>query len=103
MTPEYYKEHREDQIMRMREHRKRRRLEHIKYLGGKCVKCGITERLEFDHINKESKEFSIGSRVAMKTNKLKEELDKCQLLCYDCHLEKTLSERININKNVIIL
>ena len=86
---EYYKEHREERIMKMREHRKKRRLEYIKYLGGKCAKCGITERLEFDHINQESKKFNIGSRVAMKTDKLKEELHKCQLLCYDCHLEKT--------------
>ncbi len=65
----------------------------IEYLGGKCVKCGATERLEFDHIDRTTKKYSIGGRVSHNFDNLKEELNKCQLLCYDCHKIKTKSER----------
>lgn len=62
----------------------------IEKLGGECVKCGATQRLEFDHIHSKNKSFEITRRLLMSDKKkLQEELDKCQLLCYDCHLEKT--------------
>ncbi len=64
----------------------------LEYLGGKCVKCGATERLEFDHIKRDTKKYNIAGRVTFKFDNLKEELDKCQLLCAFCHLEKTASE-----------
>jgi 5-methylcytosine-specific restriction endonuclease McrA len=55
-------------------------------LGGKCAKCSITKNLEFDHINPKEKSFTIAKNINNKL--LKEELKKCQLLCYDCHKEK---------------
>ena len=64
----------------------------LEYLGGKCVKCGATERLEFDHIKRDTKKYNIAGRVTFKFDNLKEELDKCQLLCAFCHLEKTAKE-----------
>ncbi len=64
----------------------------IEYLGGKCVKCGATERLEFDHIKREGKKYEISAKLSYKFDNLKEELDKCQLLCAPCHLDKTAKE-----------
>lgn len=61
----------------------------ISYLGGCCVWCGAVDNLEFDHINPEHKLFTISSYVTHKWEKLKPELDKCQLLCHQHHLEKT--------------
>ena len=65
----------------------------IQYLGGKCSLCSYDkckDALVFHHINPEEKEFGIGD--AIKRNfpfiKIKPELDKCQLLCRNCHLEK---------------
>jgi len=70
--------------------------ESIEKLGGKCVKCGVTERLQFDHIHPKNKSFEITKRLLMgDKEKFQEELDKCQLLCYDCHLEKTKQSRLN--------
>ena len=70
--------------------------ESMEKLGGKCVKCGATERLEFDHIDPKNKSFCITSRLLMgDREKFQEELDKCQLLCYDCHLEKTKQSYLN--------
>tara|TARA_B100000902_G_scaffold156247_1_gene152590 strand:+ start:32 stop:472 length:441 start_codon:yes stop_codon:yes gene_type:complete len=83
-----------------RNHKKKRYYETLsesmEKLGGKCVKCGATERLEFDHIDPKNKSFCITKNLRMGDNeKLQEELDKCQLLCYDCHLEKTKQSWLN--------
>ncbi len=75
-----------------REHRKERRSKCIEYLGGKCVKCGATHNLQFDHIKRETKKYTIASRVTQSFTILQEELDKCQLLCAPCHLQKTAQE-----------
>ena len=64
------------------------------YLGGKCVECGTTDRLEFDHIDPSTKEENITTAIMVKCwawNKLVVELDKCQLLCHDHHWQKTLA------------
>ena len=68
-------------------------------LGGKCVGynkvCGSTKKLEFDHIEPENKSFSIGQCLSKPLDLLLEESEKCQLLCYKCHYEKTRDEWIS--------
>jgi len=56
-----------------------------------CVKCGSKERLELDHINPEEKEWNPKHSMCSKklTENFWKEIDKCQLLCYVCHKEKT--------------
>lgn len=61
----------------------------IEKLGGKCVKCGCTERLEFDHIDPSTKSFNISAGYHKSKEVLQEELAKCQLLCNKCHIEKS--------------
>lgn len=39
--------------------------ETIEALGGRCVECGATERLEFDHRDPSTKLFSLGKRWGM--------------------------------------
>jgi len=88
-----WKEENKEQIREQkREHRKERRAHCIEYLGGKCVKCGTTHNLQFDHIKREGKKYTIGGKLTYKFDYLKEELDKCQLLCAPCHLDKTAKE-----------
>lgn len=65
----------------------------LEYLGGECVQCGSKENLEFDHIDPKTKSFSITRKWNRRWEVLKLELDKCQLLCKDCHLTKTSTER----------
>ena len=72
-----------------------RKKECIEILGGKCVGCGTTENLQFDHISPSEKSFSIGARLGLSMKKLHEELKKCQLLCVECHLNKTKNEWVN--------
>lgn len=65
----------------------------IALLGGKCWKCGSTNRMEIDHIDPKTKKFEIGKMWSRAWNKILIELKKCQLLCHDCHRIKTTIER----------
>lgn len=69
----------------------RRRAEYFK--GKTCVSCGSDKDLELDHIDPEQKvshkiwSWSATRRIA--------ELAKCQVLCQECHMEKTDTQRPN--------
>lgn len=69
------------------------RMEILIHLGNKCVKCESTTDLEIDHIEPSSKSFDISRNFTMSKPKLYDELNKCQLLCNHCHLEKSLLEQ----------
>lgn len=73
------------------QYRTRRKEDAISRLGGKCLVCGSTEQLEFDHINRSEKLASIGKMWTASKEKFETELAKCQLLCRDCHTDKGLT------------
>ncbi len=61
----------------------------IAYKGGKCEICGYDKcegALQFHHINPDEKEFQISDKDILED--LFKEVDKCQLLCANCHIEK---------------
>ena len=58
--------------------------------------CGTTHNLQFDHIKREGKKYTITEKLSIKFDNLKEELDKCQLLCASCHLDKTAKEWVDM-------
>ena len=62
----------------------------ILYKGGSCNICGYskyTGALEFHHLNPDEKDFSIGQSNVRIWSKLQPELDKCIMLCANCHRE----------------
>ena len=61
----------------------------LEKLGGKCVQCGSTKSLEFDHIDPKTKSFNISAGYNKPKEILEKELSKCQLLCNKCHIEKS--------------
>lgn len=64
--------------------------EAIDYKGGKCEKCGYkacNAALEFHHTDPTKKDFTISKRSVTVLSKIKKELDKCMLLCANCHRE----------------
>jgi hypothetical protein len=73
--------------------RHQRRAELIEMLGGKCVRCGATEDLVFDHIDPSTKRFAVGSSMSRAWAELVAEARKCQLLCPPCHREKGVEDR----------
>ena len=73
--------------------RERRRKLAYEKLGGKCAKCGEVGGLEFDHIDPTTKMYSIAAIWTASKTIFESEITKCQLLCIDCHKNKTASER----------
>lgn len=62
----------------------------VEYLGGKCVKCGLKDEClnvyDFHHRNPGEKEFDFASMPSkIFSGRIKKELDKCELLCSNCH------------------
>ena len=68
----------------------------IEYKGGECVKCGYKKcnsALEFHHTNPNKKDFGPSNNMNIAWEKLKKELDKCILVCANCHRE--IHEELN--------
>jgi 5-methylcytosine-specific restriction endonuclease McrA len=84
--PEKYKQYMKDYMLK-RYHERRDKA--IERLGGKC-KCGSISDLQFDHINPTTKKFTIAKLSSINEEDFWKEIDKCQLLCNNCHQEKTL-------------
>lgn len=70
--------------------RHRTKVAAITYLGGKCKICGFVSDnpapFHFHHRNPDEKEFAIGMVANKSWKVIKKELDKCDLLCANCHL-----------------
>lgn len=64
----------------------------VEHKGNKCKKCGYNkciDALEFHHTDPTQKDPTIrfGS-TRLSFEKLKAEIDKCDLLCANCHREE---------------
>lgn len=63
----------------------------MEYKGGKCAICGYSKclkALEFHHHNPNGKDFGISEKGYTRSwEKVKNELDKCIILCANCHRE----------------
>lgn len=75
---------------RIKSYRQETKRKAVEYLGGKCVVCGYDKciwALDFHHRESEKKEFTISKYTNHGWNIMKLELDKCDLLCANCHRE----------------
>jgi hypothetical protein len=70
----------------------------VQHKGGKCQLCGYNRcmrALEFHHLDRSKKEFTIAAFISTVYNKtleevwssMEKELKKCVLLCANCHRE----------------
>jgi len=63
----------------------------VEYKGNKCEICGYdryAEALEFHHNDLPKKEFGISEKGYTRSwKKVMEELDKCIMVCANCHRE----------------
>lgn len=76
---------------RIAERRRELKLEAIQYKGGVCARCGYDKcpaAMIFHHLVPGEKDFGIsgGGNIRSFEN-IKPELDKCELLCGNCHAE----------------
>ena len=59
-------------------------------LGNKCACCGYDkciQALEFHHLNPEEKDFSFGTNPNRSWQTTRQEIQKCILVCANCHRE----------------
>lgn len=68
-----------------RDYIQRRRVEE-----GPCVRCGSDERLEFDHIDSDTKTVNVSRMQGWSEPRIEAEIAKCQVLCKPCHVAKTI-------------
>jgi 5-methylcytosine-specific restriction endonuclease McrA len=61
------------------------------YKGGKCMLCGYSKylgALDFHHLYPSKKEFGLSMQGLTRSwEKIQVELDKCILICANCHRE----------------
>lgn len=85
-----------------------KKLKAINYLGGCCSICGETHffKLCFHHTESENKEFNISNIKNLRWSKIEEELNKCVLLCHNCHYkvhyENDKKNRYKTNKKTYL-
>ena len=80
-------------------------LEEMQRRGGKCAKCGFSDirALDWHHLDPNEKVNSISEMVRdrVSMDKLQAELDKCELICANCH--RIEEQRLgNWTKNKIV-
>lgn len=86
------------QTLYVHQKRQKTKRDAIAYKGGCCNLCGYNKcvaALEFHHLDPLFKEFEICSSLHNKSAEtMQKELDKCILLCANCHREE--HERLRI-------
>jgi hypothetical protein len=84
---------RESRIQRIRELKASNRAFMVDFLSGKkCQDCdnGDIRVFEFHHLG--NKKFSISNSMGMPLKTILKELDKCIILCANCHKKRTAKE-----------
>lgn len=86
-----YADRREYLIMAVARRRKKIRDQAVEYKGSKCMFCGYKKcqaALDFHHLDAKKKEFGLSRNgITRSWEKTKQELDKCILVCSNCHRE----------------
>ncbi len=66
-----------------------KKIRSINLIGGKCKKCGETDihKLCFHHVDDSTKEIEFNRAKYRRWSVLEAEINKCELLCHNCHIE----------------
>ncbi len=73
-------------------HRENIKIIHEEKLRRGCVCCGYNESpyaLDFDHLDPATKIDGVARMSTRNIQKIKQEMEKCQVLCANCHRIKT--------------
>lgn len=77
-------------VQRISDRRRKIKQQAVDYKGGKCEKCGYNRyigALDFHHLDPKQKDFRLGSGSTISWDKTRAEVDKCILVCSNCHRE----------------
>ena len=92
-SPSYEKGNNQERGIAITALRQALKRELVRYKGGKCEVCGYDKNiqsLQFHHRNPKEKDFTISAQMGPSTfniEEYKKEVDKCDLVCANCHAE----------------
>ncbi len=99
-----YSDRREYLVKAVEKRRKKVREMAIEFLGGRCIRCGYdrcTEALEIHHLESSDKDFGISDKGYTRSwNRVREELQKCELLCSNCHREVHAKLQLSVVRRI---
>lgn len=60
----------------------------------KCKVCGESDPLvlEFDHRDPATKAYNVAEMLNLSESKIQSEIDKCDILCANCHRRRTIQQ-----------
>lgn len=85
---EWYDKNKPTILEKQRLKKRERKLKAIEYLGGLCFSCNQSYHpavFEFHHRDPSLKDKDPSKLLSAKWERVLEELDKCDLLCANCH------------------
>lgn len=88
----YYRENMREIIEKVQISRQERKRKLVAYKGGRCFDCGGEFPdicFDFDHRDVGRKSFQISKRIGYSLTNLLIEVDKCDLVCANCHRIRT--------------
>lgn len=110
MRHSYYEKNKEKEKARIKALKVKRTKEYNDFKSSlKCILCGENHpsTIQFHHLDPSTKDFGISSSFLTKSNaRIKKELEKCVVLCANCHfkehyeLKKTGKSLLGIKKDI---
>jgi hypothetical protein len=98
-----YSDRKQYLIRAVHKRRKKVRSMAVEYKGGKCERCGYNrciDALEFHHADPTQKDFNISSKGYTRSwKRVQAELDKCVMLCANCHRETHAKLAASVGNN----
>lgn len=78
-----------------------KKMKAINHLGGKCKNCSESNflKLSFHHINPSEKEEKVSEIFGNRWSFIEKEINKCILLCHNCHVEEHFKDKIKYQLN----
>lgn len=75
-------------------------VDEIKVKAG-CVECGYNlhpAALDFDHLDPDTKLFTIATGMSRSWQSLMDEMAKCEIVCANCHRIRTVNRKLAISQ-----
>lgn len=88
----HYQAHREEYLARQRRAAAQNRAIIREAKNRPCVDCGIQYPpyvMQFDHLDRTEKRFEVSDIGARTAETLRAEIAKCEVVCANCHAERT--------------
>lgn len=96
---EYQKQHylkNKNKYRKTTKNNRKRNKEFVHCLKKQCVECGCNDKLclDFHHLKDKNRSLAQLIRDAVSLDILQKEIDKCQVLCANCHKKQHLPKKI---------